>query len=64
MGRRDFIRAWPGLTEARLIAFVVLPEGHQPNGDGLQEWPDGGCELWRDATASPSAQERKRGQQE
>lgn len=35
----------------------MLPEGHQPDGDGLQEWPDGGRELWRDAAVSPTAQE-------
>lgn len=40
--------SWLGLTETSFIAFVVLPEGHEPDRDGLQEWPDGGCELWRD----------------
>lgn len=33
------------LTEARLVAFVVFPEGHQPDGESLQERPDGRCEL-------------------
>lgn len=50
-------RVWPGLTKACFIALVVLPEGHEPDGDGLQEWPDGGRELWRDAAGSPAAQE-------
>lgn len=50
-------RTWPGLTKACFIALIVLPEGHQPDGDGLQEWPDGRCELWRDAARSPTAQE-------
>lgn len=45
-------RSLQGLTQARLVAFVVLPEGHQPDGDGLQEWPDGGRELWRHASKS------------
>lgn len=59
--RRGGARAgpgWPGLTESSFVAFVVLPEGHQPNGDGLQEWPDGRCELWRDAIVSSTAQNR------
>lgn len=43
---------WPGLTEAGFIAFVVLPKGHQPDGEGLQEWPDGGRELWRDVAVT------------
>lgn len=38
-------RVWPPLTEARLVAFVVFPEGHQPDGESLQERPDGRCEL-------------------
>lgn len=33
------------LTEACLVAFVVFPEGHQSNGEGLQERPDGRREL-------------------
>lgn len=33
------------LTEACLVAFVVFPEGHQPDGESLQERPDGRCEL-------------------
>lgn len=41
-------KALQGLTEACFIAFVMLPEGHQPDGDGLQERPDGGRELWRE----------------
>lgn len=32
----------------------MLPEGHQSNGDGLQERPDGGCELWGEASKSGS----------
>lgn len=48
---------WPGLTEAGFVAFVVLPEGYQPDGEGLQEWPDGGCELWRDAAVTRHPEE-------
>lgn len=69
MGRRDgraeVMQAgpsWARLTEAGFVAFVVLSKGHQPDGDGLQEWPDGRCELWRDAAVSPIAQERDQGQ--
>lgn len=47
-------RALQGLTDARLVAFVVLPEGHQSDGDGLQEWPDGRRELWGEASESGS----------
>ena len=47
-------RALRGLTDASLIAFVVLPEGHQSDGDGLQERPDGGRELWGEASKSGS----------
>lgn len=59
--RRGGARAgpgWPGLTESSFVAFVVLPEGHEPNGDGLQEWPDGRCELRRDASVSSTGQNR------
>lgn len=38
-------RAQPPLTEACLVAFVVFPEGHQSDGEGLQERPDGRREL-------------------
>lgn len=48
---------WSGLTETGFIAFVVLPEGYQPDGDGLQEWPDGRCELWRDAAVTHCPEE-------
>ena len=47
-------RALQGLTDAGLVAFVVLPEGHQSDGDGLQERPDGRCELWGEASKSGS----------
>lgn len=60
-GRAGVVQAgpgWPGLTEAGFVAFVVFPKGHQPDGEGLQEWPDGGRELWRDAAVSPTVQER------
>lgn len=50
-------RVWQELTKACFIALIVLPEGHQPDGDGLQKWPDGRRELWRDAAGSPAAQE-------
>lgn len=47
-------RALRGLTDASLVSFVVLPEGHQSDGDGLQERPDGRCELWGEASKSGS----------
>ena len=47
-------RALRGLTDASLVAFVVLPEGHQSDGDGLQERPDGGRELQGEASESGS----------
>lgn len=40
--------------DASLVAFVVLPEGHQSDGDGLQERPDGGRELQGEASESGS----------
>lgn len=44
-----------GLTDASLAVAVVLPEGHQSDGDGLQERPDGGRELQGEASWSQGA---------
>ena len=63
-GRAGVVQAgpsWLGLTEAGFVAFVVLPKGHQPDGDGLQERPDGGRELWREASVSSTTQKKDQG---